>query len=261
MANLAPLLAPPVNMEEVTVFNLCVAGTTSKTYRRLMRARDRRKRNLSPRIIRGSPTTPIHESYHIVILRLPGRDEEVGLLFRDRDEYQVAVRNGQGVWFQFYDQPVPANFNPIRLRLRGSHTRMPDGPHWGTTVGHFTFRAAYNELVNFNALGYGVLQRRMLHACTLVFSEASRFRSIRWLVCYNMDNGINTVLSSLMWKRIFCWSHMSSWVLRRAQMLEAEQGEAQIDAWLAALGITCFIDAVGTPGGELLLLNYDAEFF
>jgi hypothetical protein len=107
------------------MFTISVAATKSKQYRRLMIARDRYKAQISPRIIRGAATTPPIVSYHIVILRMPGEEGEVWLLFRDTDEYLIAFRNQHGIWFQFFDHPVPANFNPRRLRLKGSHTDMP----------------------------------------------------------------------------------------------------------------------------------------
>jgi hypothetical protein len=55
---------------------------------------------------------------------MPG-EGEVWLLFRDTDEYLIAFTNQHGIWFQFFDHPVPANFNPRWLRLKGSHTDMP----------------------------------------------------------------------------------------------------------------------------------------
>ncbi|KAM0862157.1 hypothetical protein ACQ4PT_045433 [Festuca glaucescens] len=239
--------------QDVRVFTISVTAK-SKRYRRLMRDRDLYKAQMSPRIIRGAATTrnPLVESYHIIILRMPGQDGELWLLFRDSDEYLIAFRNMQGIWFQFFDHAVPANFNPRRLRLKGSHTRMTDGSHSSRTVGRFTLWNAYANLVNFNELMYGPLQRRNLHACTLVFSEASRFRFVRRLICYNMDNNTNTVLTSLMWDKIFYWKHMSSYVLRCEQ-----QGEAKVEAKLAELGVTCFRDAVA----ELFLLKYDALYF
>ena len=50
---------------------------------------------------------------------------------------------------------------------------------------------------------------------------------------------------------------MSSYVLRCAQMLAAQQGEAEVGAKLAELGVTCLRDALD----ELVLLKYDALFF
>jgi hypothetical protein len=104
---------------------------------------------------------------------------------------------------------------------------------------------------------YGQLERRNLHACTVVFSEASRYRYIRRLVIYNIKNYDNTVLSTLMWDKIFYWKHMSSYVFRCAQMLAAQQGEAEVEARLRELGVTCLRDAID----ELILLKYDALFF
>jgi hypothetical protein len=113
--------------QDVRIFTISVAATKSKRYRRLMIARDRYKAQISPRIIRGAASTPSIVSYHIIILRMPGEEGEVWLLFRDTDEYLIAFRNGQGIWFQFFEHQVPTNFNPRRLRLKGSHTDMPAG--------------------------------------------------------------------------------------------------------------------------------------
>jgi hypothetical protein len=126
-----------------------------------------------------------------------------------------------------------------------------------TPVGHFTFRDAYNHLINFNELMYGTLERRMLHACTLVFSEASRYRSIRRLVSHNIDHSINTVLTILMWDKVFYWKHMSSYVFRCIQMLQAQQREAEVEAKLAELGVTCLRDALA----DLILMKYNALYF
>lgn len=121
-------------------------------------------------------------------------------------------------------------------------------------VGYTTFIDIYKRLIGFSGQNYGDPEREALHASTLVFSEASRFWSIRRRVSYNIDHETNDTLTVLMWLKIHKWADMSFYGLDCWEKLQDGQEQPPVSDRLSGLGVTSFTDIVGPPKGDLVLL-------